>query len=283
MAHELGGTYPSPRALLDRYDLRAKKSWGQNFLGDEEILDEIAALAVPRAGDRVVELGAGLGHLTARLLARGARVVAIERDRDMARVLRGELGDRIDLREADAARLDFGALAREEASGRVAVVGNLPYHLTSPILFSLVDQAPHVARAVFLLQREVADRLAAPAGDRESGILSVLLQREADVSIERLVPPGAFHPPPKVHSAVLCALFRPPKEPIVDPARFRRLVKAGFAQRRKTLGKALAAAHLATPEALATALAAAGVDPRRRGETLSISEWTAIERALPPP
>jgi 16S rRNA (adenine1518-N6/adenine1519-N6)-dimethyltransferase len=275
--------YPSPRELLDRHGLRAKKSWGQNFLGDEGILDEIAALAVPRPGERVVELGAGLGHLTARLLARGARVVAIERDRDMARVLRGELGDRIDLREADAARLDVAAIAGEEGAGRVAVVGNLPYHLTSPILFSLVDQAPHVARAVFLLQREVAERLAAPAGTRESGLLSVLLQREAEVSVERIVPPGAFHPPPKVHSAVLCALFRPPAEPLVDPARFRRLVKAGFAQRRKTLGKALAAAQVAPAGPLAAALAAAGVDPKRRGETLSISEWTAIERSLPPP
>jgi 16S rRNA (adenine1518-N6/adenine1519-N6)-dimethyltransferase len=280
---DLMARYPNPKALLDKYDLRAKKSWGQNFLGDDEILEHIATLAVPRPGERVVELGAGLGHLTAHLLARGGRVIAVERDRDMARVLRGELGDRIDLREADAARLDVAALAREGGAERVALVGNLPYHLTSPILFALLDQAPHVARAVFLLQREVAERLTAPAGDRESGVLSVLLQREADVSIERIVPPGAFHPPPKVHSAVLCALFRPPAEPVVDPARFRRLVKAGFAQRRKTLGKALGAAKIAPPEAVAAALAAAGVDPKRRGETLSISEWTALERGLPPP
>lgn len=276
-------SYPRPKALLEKYELRAKKSWGQNFLGDEEILDHIARLAVPRPGERVVELGAGLGHLTERLLAQGGRVIAVERDRDMARVLRGELGDRIDLREADAARLDVAALAAEEGAGRITVVGNLPYHLTSPILFSLIDQAPHVARAVFLLQREVAERLAAPAGDREGGVLSILLQREADVSIERIVPPGAFHPPPKVHSAVLCALFRPPADPVVDPARFRRLVKAGFAQRRKTLGKALGTARLAPPEAIAAALAAAGVDPKRRGETLSLSEWAAVERALPPP
>jgi 16S rRNA (adenine1518-N6/adenine1519-N6)-dimethyltransferase len=280
---DLTMTYPRPKALLDKYDLRAKKSWGQNFLGDEEILDHIARLAVARPGERVVELGAGLGHLTARLLAQGGRVVAVERDRDMARVLRGELGDRIDLREADAARLDVAALAREEAGDRIAVVGNLPYHLTSPILFSLIDQAPHVARAVFLLQREVAERLAAPAGDREGGLLSILLQREAEVTIERIVPPGAFHPPPKVHSAVLCCLFRPPADPVVDAARFRRLVKAGFAQRRKTLGKALGAARVAPPEAIAAALAAAGIDPQRRGETLTLSEWAALERALPPP
>jgi 16S rRNA (adenine1518-N6/adenine1519-N6)-dimethyltransferase len=281
--------YPSPRALLEKYGLRAKKSWGQNFLGDEAILDDIARLASPRAGDRVVELGAGLGHLTARLLARGAAVVAVERDRDMARVLRGELGERITLVEADAARVDYGEIAGRfptatststTTSTRLAVVGNLPYHLTSPILFSLLDQLDHVSRAVFLLQREVAERLAAPPGSRDWGLASVLLQREADVSVERIVPPGAFIPPPKVDSAVLVALFRPPADPILRPERFRRLVKAGFAQRRKTLRNALDAARIAPPERLAAALAAAAVDPARRGETLTVAEWAAIDRAL---
>ncbi|HET9554729.1 MAG TPA: 16S rRNA (adenine(1518)-N(6)/adenine(1519)-N(6))-dimethyltransferase RsmA [Anaeromyxobacteraceae bacterium] len=283
-------SYPSPRALLDKYDLRAKKSWGQNFLGDEAILDEIARLAAPRPGDRVVELGAGLGHLTARLLARGAAVTAVERDRDMARVLRGELGDRIRLLEADAARLDYAALAAAHGSAdgggapRVAVVGNLPYHLTSPILFGLLDQAAHVARAVFLVQREVAERLAASPGEKDWGILSVFLQREAEVSVERIVPPGAFHPPPKVHSAVVLAAFRPPAPAaaVVDPARFRALVKAGFAQRRKTLRNALEAGRVAPAERLQAALAATGIDPGRRGETLSIEEWAALERALGP-
>ncbi len=284
--------YPSPRALLEKYGLRAKKSWGQNFLGDEGILDEIARLAAPRAGDPVVELGAGLGHRTARLLARGARVVAVERDRDMAAVLRGELGERIALVEADAARLDYGRLAATAAAiatsppgpaapaARIAVVGNLPYHLTSPILFSLLDQVEHVSRAVFLVQREVGARLAAEPGTADWGILSVLLQREADVSVERIVPPGAFLPPPKVESAVVCAIFRPAREEVRDPARFRRLVKAGFAQRRKTLKNALEAARIAEPAALHAALAAAGVDPGRRGETLTVAEWAAVERGL---
>jgi 16S rRNA (adenine1518-N6/adenine1519-N6)-dimethyltransferase len=270
--------YPTPRALLEKYGLRAKKSWGQNFLGDDVILSDIARLAAPHPGDLVVELGAGLGHLTARLVARGARVVAVERDRDMAAVLRGELGEAISLLEADAARLDYGALAA--TSGKVAVVGNLPYHLTSPILFSLLDQVERVSRAVFLVQREVAERLAAEPGTHDWGILSVLLQREADVSIERIVPPGAFLPPPKVESAVLCALFRPAADPVADPARFRRLVKAGFAQRRKTLGNALKASRLVPAEALAEALARAGIDPGRRGETLTGSEWAALDRAL---
>ncbi len=273
--------YPSPRALLEKYGLRAKKSWGQNFLGDEAILDDIARLAAPHAGDSVVELGAGLGHLTARLVARGARVVAVERDRDMAAVLRGELGGKIALVEADAARVDYGRLAATAGPvARIAVFGNLPYHLTSPNLFSLLDQVEHVSRAVFLVQREVAERLAASPGTADWGILSVLLQREAEVSIERIVPPGAFLPPPKVDSAVVCAIFRPPADPVRDPARFRRLVKAGFAQRRKTLKNALDAARIAEPESMRAALATAGIDPGRRGETLTVAEWAALDRSL---
>jgi 16S rRNA (adenine1518-N6/adenine1519-N6)-dimethyltransferase len=276
--------YPGPRALLDRYDLRAKKSWGQNFLGDAAVLEDIARLAAPGAGETVLELGAGLGHLTARLVGRGARVVAVERDRDMVRVLRGELGEAITLVEADAARLDYGELARTYAGPAAAlhVAGNLPYHLTSPILFSILDQVRHVSRAVFLLQREVAERLAAPPASRDWGVLSVLLQREAEVSVERIVKPGAFWPPPKVESAVLCCLFRPPADAVADPARFRRLVKAGFAQRRKTLRNALEAGRVAEPERLGAALGAAGIDPGRRGETLTVAEWAALDRALGP-
>jgi 16S rRNA (adenine1518-N6/adenine1519-N6)-dimethyltransferase len=126
----------------------------------------------------------------------------------------------------------------------------------------------------------VAERLAARPGTHAWGILSVLLQREAEVSIERIVPPGAFLPPPKVDSAVVCALFRPPADAVADPARFRRLVKAGFAQRRKTLGNALRAARVVEPDALARALEAAAVDPARRGETLTVAEWAALDRAL---
>ncbi len=275
-------SYPTPRALLDKYELRAKKSWGQNFLGDQAVLDDIARLAAPSAGARVVELGAGLGHLTARLLARGAVVTAVERDRDMARVLRGELGDQVTLLEADAARFDYATVAG--AGAPLSVVGNLPYHLTSPILFSLLDQLGQVARATFLVQREVAERLAAEPGEKNWGILSVFLQREADVSIERIVPPGAFFPPPKIHSAVILAIFRPPARgcEVIDVARFRRLVKGGFAQRRKTLRNALEASRVATRERLEAALAAAGIDGGRRGETLEIAEWAALERALGP-
>ncbi len=272
-----GAGYPSPRLLLEKYGLRAKKSWGQNFLGDEEILDHIARLAVEAAGERVVELGAGLGHLTARLLARGAAVIAVERDRDLAAVLRGELGETVQLIEADAARLDYRPLA---CGGKLVVVGNLPYHLTSPILFGLLDQVDLVARAVFLLQREVAERLAAKPGTKDWGLLSVLLQYRAEVSLERRVPAGAFLPPPKVESALLRIGFGPPRSPVSDERRFRRLVKAGFAQRRKVLANSLAAAGIAPEEQMAVALATSGVDARRRGETLTVEEWAALDRAL---
>jgi 16S rRNA (adenine1518-N6/adenine1519-N6)-dimethyltransferase len=273
--------YPSPRALLEKYGLRAKKSWGQNFLGDEEILDHIARLAVEAPGERVVELGAGLGHLTARLLARGGEVVAVERERDMVRVLRGELAGRVRVLEADAARLDYRELAGGWGGGALVVVGNLPYHLTSPILFALLDQADAVRRAVFLVQREVAERLVADPGSKEWGVPTVLLRQRADVSLERRVGAGAFLPRPKVESAVVRIGFGPPRgRPPADPARFRQLVKAGFAQRRKVLANALAAGRVAPPDALAAALAAAGIDRRRRGETLTVEEWVELERAL---
>jgi 16S rRNA (adenine1518-N6/adenine1519-N6)-dimethyltransferase len=273
--------------LLDRHGLEPKKSWGQNFLGDASILDGIARLAVERPGEVVVEIGAGLGHLTERLVAHGARVVALERDRDMARVLRAEFGgDLVRLVEADAARADFAALAAEAPGGaqpgRVAVAGNIPYHLTSPILFALLDQADAVSRAVLLVQREVAERLAASPGTKDWGLLSVILRQRGDVDIDRFVPRGAFHPPPRVDSAVVRIDLHGREPRVADAARFRLLVKGGFGQRRKTLRNALEAARIAPREALQAALQAAGVDPGRRGETLSVDEWEAIDRALGP-
>jgi 16S rRNA (adenine1518-N6/adenine1519-N6)-dimethyltransferase len=279
--------WPSPRELLDRHGLRAKKSWGQNFLADEAVQDAIARLAVERPGEVVVEIGAGLGHLTERLVAHGARVVAVERDRDMARVLRAELGDRVAVVEADAARADLGALAARApgggAVGRVAVAGNIPYHLTGPILFSLLDQADAVSRAVLLVQREVAERLAAAPGTKDWGLLSVLLGQRGSVEIDRVVPRGAFHPPPRVDSAVVSIDLHGRAPRCADPRRFRLLVKGGFGQRRKTLRNALEAARIAPREALADAFAASGIDPGRRGETLAVEEWEALDRALGPP
>jgi 16S rRNA (adenine1518-N6/adenine1519-N6)-dimethyltransferase len=264
--------------VLAAAGLHPKDTWGQNFLGDDGVLARIAAAARLAPGDVCVELGAGLGHLTAALAATGARVVAVERDRELAAVLRERAPAGVAVVEANAVALDVAALA----GGPAVVVGNLPYHLTSPILFALLEQRAAVRRAVFTLQREVAVRLAAPPGGRDVGILSVLLGRE--FTIEHLfdLAPDLFYPPPKVTSAVVRLERRAaPLAEVRDPARFKRLVKAAFGQRRKTLANALRGGQ--TPDFrfdVDAVLAAAGIDGHRRAETLTIGEFARLERAL---
>ena len=269
----------SPRELLQRYGLRPKQSWGQNFLADERVLEQIASAAALRPGEPVVELGPGLGHLTRRLLARDARVIAVERDRDMVRVLEDLALPNLTVVAANAATVDFAQVA---GGGPVTVVGNLPYHLTSPILFRVLEQRDAVLRAVFTLQQEVVTRLAAPPGNRDYGLLSVLLGLWFRVEELFSVPAHLFYPPPKVDSAVVrLTRLDSPRAPVASPERFIQLVKAGFAQRRKTLFNSLKAhADLGSPEALRAALEHAGIDPGRRAETLSPEEFAALERAL---
>jgi 16S rRNA (adenine1518-N6/adenine1519-N6)-dimethyltransferase len=264
---------PRPSELLRRHGLRPKKEWGQNFLGDSRVLDSLAALADLRRGETVVELGAGLGHLTHALAATGARVIAVERDRELVPILRAELPD-VEVAEADAKSFDLTAVARGE---RIVVCGNLPYHLSSPILFHLLDQRSAVRRAVLLLQREVAERVAAAPGGRDYGLLSVLLQHVADARIGLEVGRHAFTPPPDVESSALVLDFlATPRAEVRDERRFRALVKSAFAHRRKTLWNALRSMPGARE-----ALQRAGIDPQRRGETLSVAEFAAVERALP--
>jgi 16S rRNA (adenine1518-N6/adenine1519-N6)-dimethyltransferase len=270
----------SPRELLRIHYLRPKHSWGQNFLGDADTLRRLADAVELRGGDTVVELGAGLGHLTRALAATGAKVVAVERDRDLVKVLEKESVPGVRVVAANAADVKFAELA---GVPEVAVAGNLPYQLSSPILFEVMDQRASVTRAVFTLQEEVVDRISAQPGTRESGVLTVLLQHHFEVEKLFRLPSHLFHPPPKVDSAVvrLRRLARPRAE-VHREDRFRRVVKAAFAQRRKTLLNSMRSdAGLATPEQLAAAFATAGIDPTRRGETLTIEELAAIERALP--
>jgi 16S rRNA (adenine1518-N6/adenine1519-N6)-dimethyltransferase len=223
-----------------------------------------------------------LGHLTRALLDTGASVVAVERDRDLAKVLREELGEEPRLRivEANATAVRFSELAGAE---RTAVVGNLPYHLTSSILFAVLEQRRNVSRAVFTLQKEVVDRLAAQPGGRDYGLLTVLLNLYFDVEWLFTLPASMFHPPPQVDSAVVSLWALPkPRAEVLDDARFVRVVKAAFAQRRKTLLNSLKSdKELASAEAWAVALTSAGVDGKRRAETLSAEEFAALERALP--
>ncbi|MBJ6764792.1 16S rRNA (adenine(1518)-N(6)/adenine(1519)-N(6))-dimethyltransferase RsmA [Myxococcaceae bacterium JPH2] len=271
----------SPREILKRHGLRPKHSWGQNFLGDEEALQDIADALALREGEPVVELGPGLGHLTRFLAATGARVTAVERDRDMISVLEKEAIPGVKVVAGNAADVDFAQVA---GVPEVAVAGNLPYHLSSSILFQVLAQRTHVTRAVFTLQKEVVERLAAKPGNRDYGLLTVLLGLHFEAEQVLTLEAWRFHPPPKVDSAVLrLTRLAAPRAPITDDARFIRLVKSAFAHRRKTLLNSLKSdSELASPEQIVAALATAGVDGTRRAETLSPEEFAAIERALGP-
>jgi 16S rRNA (adenine1518-N6/adenine1519-N6)-dimethyltransferase len=273
---------PSPKALLAAAGLGAKKSWGQNFLLDQKVLADIATLAGAAPGRVVLELGAGLGALTHHLLARGARVIAVERDRELVPVLKSALawaGDRLEVLEADAARLDYGELAGRLGSP-LTVTGNLPYQLSSRILVSLADARPHVGRAVLLVQKEVAERLSAPPGSKVYGLLSVLVQRHVEARTARGVSPAAFLPRPKVHSAVVVLAARPGARDAALDAALVSAARAAFQARRKTLRAGLAGALRVAPALVEAALLEAGLDPSARAETLEVGEFERLGASL---
>ncbi len=265
--------------MLKSRGLRAKEGWGQRFLDDPGALQRIADAAQLAASDAVVELGAGLGHLTRCLVATGAQVTAVERDPDLLRVLEELRVENLRVVRANAAHLSFAETAGKRP---VVVVGNIPYQLTSPILFELLDQRADVSRAVLTVQKEVADRLTAGPGGRDYGILSVLLGLHFDVRALFTLSPGLFHPPPKVFSTVVrLDPLKSPRAPVVDEERFRRLVKAAFARRRKQISNSLKSdPSLGAPADMAQALRCAHIEHSRRAETLSVEEFATLERAL---
>lgn len=269
----------APKELLRELGLKPKDSWGQNFLGDDQALSEIVEAAGLTAGDIVVELGPGLGHLTRHIVDTGATVVAVERDRDMVRALELQAIKGVTVVAGNATEVDFAQVGQAD---QVVVMGNLPYHLSSQILFRVLEQVAHVRRAVFTLQKEVVERLAAPPSTRDYGLLTVLLGLWFDIEHCLTLPAHLFHPPPKVDSAVVrLERLAAPKAAVTDAARFRKVVKAGFAQRRKTLSNSLQSdASLFERRSVAEVLQAAGIDGKRRAETLSPEEFAAIERAL---
>jgi 16S rRNA (adenine1518-N6/adenine1519-N6)-dimethyltransferase len=265
-------------ALIQKYGLRAKKSWGQNFLVDERAYREIVHACAAGDGDWIIEIGAGLGTLTRRLADTGAHVVAVERERDMLEVLRAEHGadPRIEVVEANALTFDYAAVAARSAKPPV-VVGNLPYQIASPILFRLMETRARFSRIVVMLQKEMADRIVAPPGEKSYGALSVMVRLWGEPKLIVRVRAGGFVPAPRVDSAVLRIV--PRAEPLgVDDAKFSRVVHAAFGQRRKTLRNALSAAFDAS--VVDRALGALALDGQRRGETLSVDEFAALTRAI---
>lgn len=275
--------FPDARTLLDKYGLRAKKWFGQNFLTSPRTFRAIVDATVVADDDWIVEIGAGLGTLTARLAERvcEGKVIALERDRDMIAVLQGELGhfDNVQIEEVDALRYDLAMAARWRGD-RITVCGNLPYHIAAPLIFKCLEAGDKIARIVVMVQKEMADRIVAPPGGKDYGALSVMVQSVAEASLVTRVSAGSFVPPPKVESAVVRIIPRAQVD-IGDAKHFGAVVHAGFGQRRKTLRNALRAVFdVALVDA---ALAATQIDGQRRAETLSIAEFAALARAMPAP
>jgi 16S rRNA (adenine1518-N6/adenine1519-N6)-dimethyltransferase len=274
---------PDARTLLKKYGQRAKKSWGQNFLVDERAYRAIVEACALDGDSWVVEIGAGLGTLTARLAEVAAHVIAVERDRDMVAVLRGELGEnpRVEIAEANALTYDYAAV--QARAGRApVVVGNLPYQIASPILFRLLEARAYLRRIIVMLQKEMVDRIVAAPATAEYGALSVMVRMYGDAKLVTRVRAGGFVPPPKVDSAVLAVTpfaGGATRVPVCDEARFSQVVHAAFNQRRKTLRNALKP-MIDDAAALDGALARASIDGQRRGETLSVEEFARLTDSI---
>ena len=273
------------RDLLRAHGLHPRKSLGQNFLIDREALDSVVRAAALCPGELVLEIGPGVGTLTAALAASGAEVAAVELDESLARVLAARMVARPNVRvvHGNALHMDLAPVLGTNAPFKL--VANIPYYITAPLLRHFLEGPCRPTRLVLMVQKEVAERLAAPAG--RLSILGVTAQFYARIELLRVVPASSFMPPPQVDSAIV--RLRPwgadgaGASPVTvdDPARFFRVVKAGFGEKRKQLHNALThgLAHIPAA-AIDVALAEAGIDRTRRAESLSLPEWGTLYRAI---
>ena len=253
---------------------RAKKRFGQHFLTDTTVINTILRHFAPRAGAPVMEIGPGVGALTGPLLDAGVRLMAVELDRDMQALLGERYGSRENFKLicGDILYTDIEALT---AGAPLRVIGNLPYNITTPIIFHLLDSLTFVEDMYFMVQKEVTERLAAPPGGRSFGRPSVMVQRLCDVEMDFIIPPTAFDPPPRVMSAML--RLRPRAKPLggeVDTSLFNRVVGTAFAQRRKTLRNAL------KPLVSSEILELVHIDPMQRAETVDVEGYVRLVREM---
>jgi 16S rRNA (adenine1518-N6/adenine1519-N6)-dimethyltransferase len=248
----------------------ARKRFGQHFLTDDGIIDAIVRAIDPSPGEPLVEIGPGLGALTKPLLERCKQLTVIELDRDLAARLRKTAG--LDVVESDVLKVDMPALA-ERLGGPLRLVGNLPYNISTPILFHLLASAHCVADQHFMLQKEVVDRMAAGPGSKTYGRLSVMLQWRYDIESLIDVPPGSFDPPPQVDSAVV-RMVPLPVVVALDMTRFEAMVASAFSQRRKLLRHSLG-------RWLVSAGFTGEFDLQRRAEEVPVAEYVALAQALP--
>jgi len=256
-------------------DHRARKRFSQNFLHDPHWLARIVEAIHPKPGERIVEIGPGLAALTQPLIAQAGHITAVEIDRDLAEKLRARFSpEQLHLIEGDALNFDWAAWAQSD-SQQLRIVGNLPYNISTPLLFTLLSIAHRVVDQHFMLQKEVVDRIVAQPGGRVYGRLSVMMQRRYQATRLFDVPPGAFHPVPKVMSSVVRLVPKPAETvPKINTDTFARVVAAAFGQRRKTLRNALS-------EILsAEQILAAGVDPKARAEQLDLEAYIRLATAV---
>jgi 16S rRNA (adenine1518-N6/adenine1519-N6)-dimethyltransferase len=275
----------SPRALLQAWNIRADKRLGQHFLTDPEMAAVIVKAAALSSRDVVLEIGAGLGALTFLAARQAGMIVAVEKDARLADLLRSEFMangiNNVVLLQKNILRVDIQALAAE-AGGRLVVIGNLPYNISSQILVQLISVRQAVTRAVLMFQMELAERLTAGPGGRDYGRLSVMIQYCAELKSVGRVTAKNFFPRPKVDSAVLSIVFKTPSD--LSPEEedfFFKVIRAAFGQRRKKLRNSLAGSELGlSTEAAQQALERAHIDPSRRAETLDVAEFLALSASL---
>ena len=271
--------------------MRARKRFAQHFLEAAWVNKLVTAVAAT-PDDSILEIGPGRGAITRPLAEQAKRLLAIEIDRDLAADLEAAALPNVTVVTSDVLSVDLVPSltawlgATPGPGNQFRIVGNLPYNISSPILFRLLDLAARthgVRDAMLMLQKEVADRLVAKVGTGEYGVLTVLTAVNADVTRVLSLPPGAFRPPPKVHSSVVRLTFRPAKVAIADQDLFVRMVRTMFTQRRKTISNALKPFGVERGVDPVPALAAAGIDPKRRPETLDLAEMAALAAAFSRP
>ena len=245
-----------------------RKRFGQNFLTDQQVINDIIRVIAPAPDDTMVEIGPGQGAMTALLLAHLSRLHVIEIDRDLVAMLQKKFSpDKLILHAGDALQFDFGAL--QPAQGKLRIVGNLPYNISSPLLFHLAQYAPLVEDQHFMLQKEVVQRMVAPPGGKDYGRLSVMLQWRYQMEMMFIVPPTAFNPAPKVDSAIV--RMRPLASPLsCEQTKLEQVVTQAFSQRRKVIRNSLGG--LFSEQQLIDA----GIDPQARPETIALAQYVAL-------
>ena len=275
----------SPRVIKDiaeRFNFSFSKGLGQNFLLDAAVLDKIAEAAEIDEG--VMEIGPGFGVLTKRLCETGKKVVSVEIDRRLIPVLEYTLAefDNVKIVERDIMKTDVRALIKEEfGDAKISIAANLPYYITTPIITKLIEEKLPIKNIVVMVQKEVAERIAAKPGKKDYGAISVLCQYYTKPSMVAVVPAGSFFPAPKVDSAVLCMkLLDEPGVRVEDEKCFFKVVRASFAQRRKTLLNCLASGFGYDKPIIENMLGSIGIDPKIRGEKLSLAEFAKISDVI---